>query len=83
MKFKVAPLSDHDAQDMITGIKGYKLLSGARGRMPHDIDSIKNCIFRLSQLAIDFPQIKELDINPIMVYEKGQGCVVTDAKIMF
>lgn len=83
VKFKVAPLSDHDAQEMITGIKGYKLLSGARGRMPHDIDSIKNCIFRLSQLAIDFPQIKELDINPIMVYEEGQGCVVTDAKIMF
>jgi len=83
VKFKVAPLSEYDAQEMITGIKGYKLLSGARGRTLRDVDSIKNCIFRLSQLAIDFPQIKELDINPIMVYEEGHGCVVTDAKIMF
>lgn len=83
VQFRVAPLGEGDALDMIRSIKGFKLLSGTRGRKPADIDSIVDCIYRLSQLAIDFPEIKELDVNPIIVHEAGRGCVVADANIMF
>ncbi len=83
VKFRVAPLGETGARQMIESIKGYKLLSGARGRKPADTNSLVDCIYRLSQLAVDFPEIQELDVNPIIVYEDGQGCAVVDAKIMF
>jgi acetyltransferase len=83
VKFRVAPLGEHGAKAMVESIKGYKLLAGARGKTPADIASIIDCIYRLSQLAIDFPEITELDINPIIVYDEGKGCAVADTKIMF
>ena len=83
VKFRVAPLDETGAKQMIESIKGYKLLSGARGKNPADTDSLVDCIYRLSQLAVDFPEIKELDVNPIIVYDDGKGCAVVDAKIMF
>ena len=83
VKFRVAPLGETGAREMIQSIKGYKLLSGARGKNPADTDSIVDCIYRLSQLSVDFPEIKELDVNPIIVYDEGKGCAVVDAKIMF
>jgi acetyltransferase len=83
VKFRVAPLGENGARAMVEGIRGYKLLAGARGKNPADIDSIIECIYRLSQLSIDFPEIKELDINPIIVYDEGKGCAVADTKIMF
>jgi acetyltransferase len=83
VQFRVAPLGEREAKGMIESIKGYKLLSGARGKSPSDINSLIDCIYRLSQLAIDFPEIKELDVNPIIVYEQGKGCAVVDANIMF
>ena len=69
-------------KDMITQIKSSALLQGARGRAVMDIDSIAEAIMRLSQLAVDCPQIKELDINPMIVLEEGQGCFVADTKII-
>jgi len=80
--FRVAPLSHKDAAAMIAGIKGLPLLNGARGRTIRDIESIINVLLRLSQLAIDCPQIQELDINPLIVLKEGAGCYVADAKIM-
>jgi succinyl-CoA synthetase beta subunit len=53
-----------------------------RGTIPHDIDSIADALVKLSALAIDCPQIKELDINPLIVLEKGRGCFVADGKII-
>ncbi len=65
---------------MIEQIQGYPLLTDFRGRKVKDIKMLKESIMRLSQLVMDCPQIKELDINPLLVLE--EGCFVADAKIM-
>jgi len=75
VSFRLTPLTKGDAKNMICGIKGYPLLKGVRGRKGVDISSIVENIGRLSQLVTDFPEIKELDINPLLVYEKG-SCAV-------
>jgi len=80
--FRIAPLGRKDADEMIAGIKAFPLLNGARGRTPRDTGSIANVLLRLSQLASDCPQIQELDINPLIVLNAGEGCFVADAKIM-
>ncbi|MBN2326502.1 MAG: acetate--CoA ligase family protein [Candidatus Omnitrophica bacterium] len=82
VSFRIAPLSPPDIQTMITDIKGYPLLSGARGRKIMDIASIEDCLRRLSQLAVDCPQIKELDINPLIVRNEGLGALAADIKIV-
>ncbi|MEN8121279.1 MAG: acetate--CoA ligase family protein [Bacteroidota bacterium] len=80
--FKIAPLSDNDIGAMIKEVKAYKILQGTRGNERRDIKCIKEMLMRLSQLAMDFPQIKELDMNPVIALEDGKGCFVADAKIM-
>jgi acetyltransferase len=80
--FRVAPVSRSCAGSMVKEIKTAPLLQGARGRAARDVKSIETCILRLSQLALECPQIRELDINPMIVLEEGQGCFVADAKIM-
>ena len=82
VKFRVIPVAKETIYEMIREIKSYHLLTGARGRSKKDIDSVVNCIQRISQLAVDCPQIKELDINPLLVQDEGGGCFVTDTKIM-
>lgn len=81
--FRIAPVTSKDVDDMITGIRGYPLLCGARGRDLRDIDNLRECLFRLSALASDFNEIKELDINPLIVFGKGKGSIVADVNIMF
>ena len=80
--FRIVPLDKNDASDMINEIKSVGMLKGARGRTVRDIDSIAEAIMRLSQLALDCPHIKELDINPLIVHDKGNGCYVADTKII-
>ncbi len=80
--FRIAPIRELGARNMIHAIKAYKILEGVRGEKPADIKKIEECLERLSQLAIACPEIAELDINPLMVYEKGKGCVVLDARIL-
>jgi len=80
--FRVAPLQKSDAESMITSIRGAGLLTGARGRIRKDTGKIVECIQRMSQLALDCPQIRELDINPMIVLEEGNGCFVADAKVL-
>jgi acetyltransferase len=82
VSFRVAPVSDLSAEAMITHVKAYRLLKGFRGQPPRDIERIKECIQRLSQLAVDFPEIDELDINPLLAYEEGKGTMVLDARIV-
>jgi acetate---CoA ligase (ADP-forming) len=77
---RVAPISREEAASMLKSTKGYKILQGARGRKPRDLEAIAETIGRLSQLAVDFPEISELDINPLISLEKG--AFVADAKIM-
>jgi succinyl-CoA synthetase beta subunit len=67
---------------MISEIRAYKLLKAVRGKKAHDVESIINTIESLSLLAVACPQIKELDINPLIVMEEGKGCYIADSKIM-
>jgi hypothetical protein len=66
---------------MIHEIEGIKLLQGVRGQRPSDIEAIVEALIRLSDLLGDFPEIAEVDINPIMVLEAGQGCRVLDTRL--
>lgn len=79
VSFRVAPIASQQAQEMMEAIKGFPLLTGYRGNTPKDISSVKNCLLRLSQLVMDHPEIAELDINPLIVTEKG--CFVADVKM--
>jgi len=80
--FRLAPMWEISAEIMISSIKAYTILKGIRGVPPSDIKAIKECIMRLSQLVSDHPEIAELDINPLIVYPEGQGCVVADSRIL-
>ncbi len=79
--FRLAPVSDREANDMIASIKTQKLLEGVRGEKPSDLAKLSECIQRLSQLVTDFEEIKELDMNPVVVMEKGKGCKILDVRI--
>ena len=78
--FRVAPITQEDAQEMVTKVKAYPLLKGYRNTPPADIDAIINVLLNTSKLVMDYPEIKELDLNPIMAYEKGAKTV--DARII-
>jgi len=80
--FRLAPLNKQDALSMIEETKGYKILKGFRGQPAYDIDSIVDYLLRISQLVTDFPEIKELDLNPIKVLEGNKGLVIFDAKVI-
>jgi len=79
--FRLAPMWEISAEIMIRTIRAYRILKGVRGAPPCDIDSIKDCILRLSQMLAEHPEIAELDINPLIVYPEGQGCVVADSRV--
>jgi acyl-CoA synthetase (NDP forming) len=79
--FRVTPLTDHDASEMIRGIRGYRLLEGYRGHAPADVKAIEDVLLRVSRLVEDIPEIRELDLNPIFALPPGQGCAVVDARI--
>jgi acyl-CoA synthetase (NDP forming) len=78
--FRLAPLRQLSARHMLERIRGRKILEGIRGEPPVDLDALQECLERLSQLVIEFPIIKELDINPLFAYP--QGAVVVDARII-
>jgi acetyltransferase len=79
--FRVAPISELWARQMIRELKGFQILTGYRGEPPADLEAVTQCLERLSQLVLDFPEIQELDINPLMVFEEGKGAAVLDARI--
>ncbi len=79
--FRIAPLSVESADAMIRDIRSFPLLRGVRGEAPADIDAIRDALLRLSQMAVDFPEIIEADINPLLVCPEGQGAVAVDARI--
>ncbi len=79
--FRLAPVTDREANDMISSIKTKKILEGVRGEKPSDIKKLSECIQRLSQLVTDFKEIKELDMNPVLVMENGKGCKILDVRI--
>jgi acetyltransferase len=81
VSFRIAPISDLDAHEMIKSIKSYQLLAGIRGEKSVDMEALEEYIQRISRLVEDFPEIEEMDINPFVVFEKGKSCTVLDARI--
>jgi acetyltransferase len=80
--FRLAPIRDREASEMIHGIRAIRLLEGVRGESPSDLAALADCLLRLSQLATEQSAIRELDINPLLVYPRGQGTAVVDARII-
>lgn len=78
--FRIAPITEEEAREMITEVKAYPILEGFRGEPPADIDAIVQILTNTSRLVTEHLEIKELDLNPIMVYEKGAKTV--DARII-
>jgi succinyl-CoA synthetase beta subunit len=66
---------------MIRSVRSYKILEGVRGKKRADIESLQHGIQRLSQLLMQYPEIQELDINPLMVFDKGEGVKIADGRI--
>lgn len=81
VSFRIAPVSRKAASEMVDEIKAVKLLKGVRGENPSDIDSIIDIILKVSQLVTDFPEIMEMDINPLFVKRQGEGSIAGDARI--
>jgi len=78
--FRVAPITKEEAHEMITEVKAYPLLKGYRNTPPSDVDAIADILLSTSRLVMEHQEIKELDLNPIMIYEKGAKTV--DARII-
>jgi acetyltransferase len=79
---RVAPLGRRDAQAMIAELRGAAILQGARGRPAADTAAVVEALLRVSQLLCDFPEIRELDVNPLRVFDETQGCLALDARII-
>ncbi len=79
--FRIAPITDIDACEMVRSVKSFKLLEGARGTKPAQIDQIEETLLRLSQLVNDFKFIDELDINPLLISEKTGEGIAVDGRI--
>lgn len=81
VSFSLAPISEDWALKMIQRLKGFRILQGFRGDPPADQAAIVSSLERLSQMVLDFGELKELDINPFMVFDDGRGAAVVDARI--
>ena len=81
ISFRILPLEERDAEEMISEIKGYQILKGIRGEEPKDIEAIKDLLLKISQLTLENPEIKEIDLNPIFVFEKALQ--VVDARMIW
>ena len=80
--FRIAPITAQEAREMVGEIRAHHLLEGVRGERAADIDAIVDCILRISQLVTDFPEIVELDINPLLVREAGAGAIAVDMRLV-
>jgi acetyl coenzyme A synthetase (ADP forming)-like protein len=81
VRFRVTPLTDRDAEEIVREIRGYRLLEGYRGHSPADVAAIRDVLLRVSRLVEEIPEIKELDLNPIFALPPGEGCRIVDARI--
>jgi acyl-CoA synthetase (NDP forming) len=79
--FRITPLTDRDAREMVRSIRGYRLLEGYRNHPPADVPALEEVLLRISFLVDQLPEITELDLNPIFALPPGQGCQIVDARI--
>jgi len=80
--FRVAPIDRREAMEMISEIRAYNLLRGVRGEAPSDMEAIADTLLRVSQLVTDFPEVAEMDINPLIVFEQGRGVLGIDMRLV-
>lgn len=80
ISFRILPIEERDTREMITEIKGYEILKGTRGKPPRDIKAIEEVLMKVSKLTIENPEINEIDLNPVFVFNKGLH--VVDARII-
>jgi acetyltransferase len=80
--FRIAPFSRQEAEAMIGEIRARALLDGVRGKPAMDKEAIVETLLRVGQLVMDFPEIAEMDINPLIVYPQGQGAIAIDMRFV-
>jgi len=80
VSFRLIPLAERDAAAMIHEIKAFPLLQGVRGKKPADLKALTHLLLKVSQIAQENPEISEMDLNPVLVYEKGLS--VVDARVL-
>ncbi len=79
--FRLAPLTDEDARRLVRSIRSWPILQGHRGQPGADVAALEDLLLRLSALAVDLPEVRELDLNPVMVGAPGEGAVAVDARV--
>jgi acetyl-CoA synthetase (ADP-forming) len=82
VSFRVAPLSDADVDDMVREVRGYRVLEGFRGSPPRDLDALKKVILGVSRMMVEVGEIAELDLNPVILYPRGEGALIVDARVI-
>lgn len=82
VSLRVSPLRERDVDEMTSEIKGRRLLGDFRGAKPRDMDALKAIIFQVERLAKKYPEISEIDLNPVFLYEENAGAMVVDARII-
>jgi acetate---CoA ligase (ADP-forming) subunit beta len=80
VSFRIAPIEEYDAKEMIHDIKGFPILDGYRGKPKADFDAIVDTLMKISDLVTKHEEIFEMDLNPVFIYDKGLTCV--DARII-
>ena len=80
-QFRLAPLTRADARDMIKALKGYPILAGARGASPVDLCALQDILLRLGRMAVEHPEILEMDLNPVLAFPEPTRTAVVDARI--
>jgi acetyltransferase len=82
VNFALAPLSRKEIKGLVSGIKSFPLLSGVRGEKEKDLDALHEIIATISAIGEKFPQIMEMEINPLMVKDKGEGVWAVDGRLI-
>ena len=80
ISFRIVPLAERDAREMVREIKGYPVLEGYRGQEPVDVANLERLILKVSRFVEQNPEVEELDLNPIIAY--SDGAVAVDARII-
>jgi len=82
VSFRIVPLTPRDASQMVREVQGYRLLEGYRGQPPADVPALESALLALSAFLEAHPEVRELDLNPVFVYPRGQGLLAVDARIL-
>ena len=82
VSFRIAPVSAEEALEMIHETQAGRLLTGFRGQPKADLNAVVECIQRLGQMALDFPEIEEAEVNPLLVFPEGQGALALDGRVI-